>query len=189
MRWIKNILMVVVVLLAGGYLYWYLNRPVEREDFETEPSRLKEIREMADLCTLDFHEEIAIKDQADGKWIVAKMTVEGSVRYDLDSLRFEERGDTVMVTLPKERIEILESAEPGSYEVLDSWDQKRIAFGRKLTAAEENGIKQRARGHLEQTLRSRGYVKRARENASATLRPLLQHLYPSRPVKIEFPLD
>lgn len=179
LRWIRNILTALVLLATGAYIYWFVTRPVEDPaEYATTPAHLKSLNEMAQLATLDFHEEIAVKDKQAGKWIVARMTVEGSVRYDLDSLRLEQRGDSLLLIMPKERFDILESTDPGSYEVLDSWDAERAMFGRKMTAAEENALKQRARNRLETTLRNRGYVKRARENARTVLTPLLRRLAP-----------
>ena len=184
MRWLYRICIVLVLLLAGGYIYWYFTRPVEEQKFETRPAELKAIREMAQLATLDFHEEMTVKDQIDGKWLVARMTVEGSVKYDLDSIRFDQKGDTVVIILPKEKIDIYESTDKGAYEVLDTWDANRPILGRKLTAAEENAIKERARARLEQTIRNRGYVKRAQDNARVTLTPLLSRLYPDTPYRL-----
>lgn len=185
-RWIRRIIVALLLLVAGGYIYWFLNRPVEEERvYPTQAATLKEIRELAELATLDFHEEIAVKDQEGGKWIVARMTVEGSVKYDLDSLRIEQNSDTLRLTMPKERFEILESTSPSAYEVIDTWDAQRPVFGRKLTAAEENKVKQRARSRLESTLRKRGYVARARENARSTLTPLLRRLAPDSLTVIE----
>lgn len=184
MRWLYRICIVLVLLLAGGYIYWYFTRPVEEQKFETRPAELKAIREMAQLATLDFHEEMTVKDQIDGKWLVARMTVEGSVKYDLDSIRFDQKGDTVVIILPKEKIDIYESTDKGAYEVLDTWDANRPILGRKLTAAEENAIKEHARARLEQTIRNRGYVKRAQDNARVTLTPLLSRLYPDTPYRL-----
>ena len=133
---------------------------------------------MAELATLDFHEEVAVKDNADGKWIVARMTVDGSVKYDMENVSLENHGDTLTLHLPAEKFEILESTSPGAYIVIDTWDAERPVFGRKLSTAEENAIKQRARKRLEATLRKRGYVQRARDNASAALLPLLRRLAP-----------
>lgn len=170
----------MILVVAGGYLYWYFSRPAmkEGESYPTEKATLKSVKEMARLATLDFHEEIAVKDESDGKWIVARMTIEGSVRYDMDSVRLEERGDTLMLLMPKESFDIYESTDSASYHVIDTWDARRAVMGRKLSAAEENRIKERARRNLEATLRKRGYVARARENAKAVLLPLMRRLAP-----------
>lgn len=146
-------------------------------EYHTDVSRLKRITQMVDLSSLEFHEEIPVKDNIDGKWIVARMTIEGSVKFDMDSIRFRESGDTTFVTLPKEKIEIYESTDPRSYEVIDTWDADRVVFGRKLTAAEENSIKQRARESIEARIRKQGYVERARKNAIETLTPLFNAMH------------
>ena len=178
MRWTIRFIIILVILATGGLLYWYFTRPAEPEEYATDRARLKSVKEMAELATLDFHEEIAVKDNADGKWVVARMTVEGSVKYDMEKVSLDNHGDTLTLHLPAEKFEILESTSPASYVVIDTWDAERPVFGRKLSAAEENAIKQRARNRLESTLRKRGYVERARNNASATLTPLLRRLAP-----------
>lgn len=178
MRWTIRLLTVLVILAAGGYIYWYFTRPEEKEEYATNPAKLKTMKEMAELATLDFHEEIAVKDNVDGKWIVARMTLDGSVKYDMEKVSLRQHGDTLTLLLPAEKFEILESTTPKAYEVIDTWDAERPVFGRKLTATEENGIKQRARSRLEATLRKRGYVERARHNATSTLTSLLRKLAP-----------
>lgn len=175
---IRIVLIVLILVAAGGYIYWYFSRPAakEGEEYPTEKATLKSVKEMAELATLDFHEEIAVKDESDGKWIVARMTIEGSVKYDMDSVSLEQRGDTLILLMPKESFKIYESADSASYQVIDTWDARRAMMGRKLTATEENTIKERARRDVETTLRERGYVARARKNASATLIPILRRL-------------
>lgn len=175
MRLIKILVIVLAVVAAGAAAVHFL-KPHPQREYHTDTSRLQQIREMVDLTTLEFHEEIPVKDQIDGKWLVARMSVDGSVKFDLDSVRFEERGDTTFVFLPKERIDIYESTEPNSYVVIDSWDANRPVFGRKLSATEENTIKTRARDRIEAHIRGRGYIERARRNAVETLTPLFNRM-------------
>lgn len=171
LKWIR----IMVVLMAAatvGFVLWYCNRIEERDDFSTREAKVKQIEQMIDLCALDLHEEVAVKDSVNGKWIVARQVIEGRVRFDLDSLRIEEKGDTTVVYLPSERVEVMENASPGAYEVYDSWDGTRPLFGRTLTAAEENVLKRRWQKRMEQRIYDRGYVRRARANAVSSLTPL-----------------
>lgn len=131
---------------------------------------------MVELCTSDIHEEVAIKDSVNGKWIVARQTIEGRIRFNLDSLKIDEKGDTTIVYLPPERVDILENASPGAYEVLDSWDSKNSIFSRTLTANEENVIKRRWQDKARKRIYERGYVEQARVNAINTLTPLLSRM-------------
>ena len=177
-KWILRIFRVVLLLAAGGFAYWYFTQPRTDEKYATKAATLKSVKELADLATLDFHEEMAVKGAVAGKWIVSRMTVEGSVIYDMDSVRLQTVGDTLMLVMPKERFDFYESTAPASYEVIDTWDDSRPMFGRKLTTAEENAIKRKATEGLERRLRRRGYVERARDNARAVLLPMLGRFAP-----------
>lgn len=176
MRTKIRIIISIIIFIAGGFVAWLLLRPEPSPQYSTREARVKSITKMVELCSADIHEEIAIKDSINGKWIVARQTVEGRIRFDLDSLKFEEMGDTMLVYLPKERIDIMEGTAPGDYEVLDSWDGSRLFFQRSMTAAEENAIKRRWQQKVEQRIRESGYVRQARENALKTLRTLFRQL-------------
>lgn len=171
-----NILILIVALIAIVALIWVVRPSKSVVDYKTRDARIKSITNMVELCSADIHEEMAVKDSVNGKWIVARQTIEGRIRFDLDSLRFEESGDTTFVYLPPERVDILENASPEAYEVLDSWDGEHTIFTRTLTAAEENRIKTRWQQKARQRIYQRGYVKQARANAISTLTPLLSEM-------------
>ena len=165
----KYILLLIVVAVACVALWWWLSRPVADDGMRTREARIQSITDMIELCTLDIHDEITIKDSIHGKWIVARQTIEGRVRFDLDSIKVAEKGDTLVITLPRERVDILENAGADSYEVLDTWDGSRSLFPRTVTAAEENAIKRRWQAKARERIYRRGYVKQAREEAKSTL--------------------
>ncbi len=172
-KWIRLIVILAIVALAVMVVVMIASPDTDKSDYKTRAARIKSISQMVDLCTADIHEEVAVKDSINGKWIVARQTIKGHIRFDLDSLRFEQRGDTTIVFLPPERVDILENADPGAYEVLDVWDGRRPIFERTLTAAEENVLKTRWQQRARKRIYARGYVKDARANAVASLTPLL----------------
>lgn len=102
MKWIKIIVIFLAAVLAY-YVVRMLTEEKEEREYKTKTARIKSIEQMVDLCTLDVHEEVPVKDSINGKWIVARQTIDGRVRFDLDSLKIEERGDTTVVYLPPER--------------------------------------------------------------------------------------
>lgn len=163
---------VVIAALGAGVAYWLKPKQDDR-DYDTQAARVKTISSMVELCTADIHDEMPIKDSINGKWIVARQVLEGRIRFDLDALRIEERGDTTVVYLPPERVDVLENAGPDAYEVLDAWDGRNMIFSRTLTAAEENALKKRWQRQLVGKIYDKGYVRQARANAVKTLAPLL----------------
>lgn len=172
----KKRLILILVLVVVAIITIVVVRivtPSEAPHYKTEEARIKNISQMVELCTADIHEEWAVKDSINGKWIVARQTIEGRIRFDLDSLHMESRGDTTIVYLPAERVDILEDASPGAYEVLDAWDGRNLVFTRTLTAAEENELKTRWQHRARARIYHRGYVKDARANAVKSLTPLL----------------
>lgn len=172
-KWIRVIVVLIIVAVAVVVAVKLATSESEKSEYITQAARIKNISQMVDLCTADIHEEVAVKDSINGKWIVARQTIKGHIRFDLDSLRFEQRGDTTIVFLPPERVDIFENADPSSYEVLDVWDGRRPIFERTLTAAEENTLKTRWQQRARKRVYARGYVKDARANAVASLTPLL----------------
>lgn len=174
-RLIKFIIILAVAATAGLIIWLTLpSRPID--GYKTRDSRIKSISRMVELCTSDIHEEIAIKDSINGKWIVARQTIDAHIRFDLDSLKIEERGDTTLIYLPPERVDILENDSPGAYTVLDSWDGRHTFFPRTLTAGEENIIKTRWQDKTRKRIYDRGYVRQARKNAVNTLYPLFSRM-------------
>lgn len=173
MKWIR-IMIIVATIVAVGYFIWWCLRAPEHIAYKTQSAKVKAISSMVELCTADIHEEIPIKDSINGKWLVARQIVDGRIRFDIERLKIEEKGDTMLVYLPQEHVDILENAGPDAYQVLDTWDGQSMLFPRTLTAAEENVIKKRWQSRIRKKIYARGYVTRARREAVATLAPLLQ---------------
>ncbi len=167
-------MIILAALAIVGYLLWWCMQPPEKISYKTQSAKVKAISSMVELCTADIHEELPIKDSINGKWIVARQVVDGRIRFNIEQLKIEEKGDTMLVYLPRERVDILENAGPDAYQVLDTWDGRSMLFPRTLTASEENAVKKRWQNRIRKKIYSRGYVARARREAVATLAPLLQ---------------
>lgn len=167
---LSGIIFAALVVVGGGMLIW---RSGEGSTSMTvSETKLSEIKEMVKLCSLEVRDDVAIKDSINGKWIFAKNTVNGYIRFDLEKLDYQMRNDSVFVFLPPEEIEVYESSAPNSYEVIDTWDN--TVFGlRKMTAAEETAIKTRMADRYKASFYEKGYVRRARESAVNTLGRML----------------
>lgn len=172
-RHIQFILVITLLLVAGGFFLWHhASRPVDPEISE---SKLTEIKGLVKLCSLEVRDDVAIKDSINGKWIFAKSTVNGYIRFDLEKLDYQLQNDSVIIFLPPEEIEVYESDRDNSYQVIDTWNQALLDF-RPLTSDEETAIKQRMARRYKDSFYEKGYVARARASAVATLSALLSKM-------------
>ncbi len=147
--------------------------PVDTRHITMTPARVKQISDMLELCTLDIYEETGINDTINGKGLFAIQRLRGSVSFDLNGLRVDSVGvDSIRVYLPAEKVELLESTEPGAYRVVDVWNVKYPLLATNLTVAEENALKRRASERVKDLAYRRGYVKKARASAVESLRKM-----------------
>lgn len=137
---------------------------------------------MVSLSTVDIYEEQPVNGRIGPKHLVARQTLTGSVSFDLEKLVVDTVGDTLRVILPPETVELYESTEPGSYVVIDTWNDRLLGSG--LTTREENAIKAKAMALARKRIYAKGYVRRARAEAVDNLAQLLRPLAASRPVMI-----
>lgn len=136
-------------------------------------AEIKDVKAMAQLCTVDITEDVPVKGSVGPRHIFARQTINGSISFDLDNLTMEEIGDSVIkVTLPPEIVEIYESTEPNSYVVIDQWTDD-FFDSPNLTTAQENAIKSKVRDNFRKKIYAKGYVKRARAEAVVNLTSML----------------
>lgn len=172
-RYIAFLLTLIVILAAGAIILWRNSQA--STNMSISETKLSEIKDMVKLCSLEVRDDIAIRDSINGKWIFAKNTVNGYVRFDLEKLDYQTRNDSIVIFLPPEEIEVYESSRDNSYEVIDTWNQSLLDL-RNLTAAEETAIKKRVADRYKASFYEKGYVSRARSSAVATLSTLLSRM-------------
>ncbi|MDE7475899.1 MAG: DUF4230 domain-containing protein [Duncaniella sp.] len=173
--YVTGIILIVVLALGGGLYLW--RSSTESTNMAISETKLSEIKDMLKLCTMEVRDDVAIKDSINGKWIFAKATVNGYIRFDLEKLDYQVKNDSVVLILPPEEIEIYESSANNSYEVIDTWNASMLDL-RRMTAAEETAIKKRMARKYKASFYDKGYVKRARASAVETLTRLLSIIDP-----------
>ena len=173
--YVTGIILIVVLALGGGLFLW--RSSTESTNMAISETKLSEIKDMLKLCTMEVRDDVAIKDSINGKWIFAKATVNGYIRFDLEKLDYQVKNDSVVIILPPEEIEIYESSANNSYEVIDTWNASMLDL-RRMTAAEETAIKKRMARKYKASFYDKGYVKRARASAVETLSRLLSIIDP-----------
>lgn len=171
MKTIRLIILLLVVAAVAGVVVWWKSSP-EADRVTMRDAKAIDIRPMVRLCSVEIYEDYPVKASIGTRHFFARETLRGSISFDLDSIARESRGDTLVVTLPREIVEIHESTEPDSYEVIDTWNDRFLGSD-KFTAAEENEIKRKAVANYRRRIYAKGYVKRARAEARQNLQSLL----------------
>lgn len=173
---LANFAMLIAAIVCFGLLLW--RSTTGSTNMTISETKLSEIKEMVKLCSLEVRDDIAMKDSINGKWIFAKSTVNGYIRFDLERLDYQLRNDSIFIILPPEEIEVYEATTDNAYEVIDTWDSTLLGM-RKISAAEENAIKKRMAARYRQSFYDKGYVARARASAVTTLTRLLSKMEPN----------
>lgn len=169
LKW--SVLLIAVVSLIWGVI-WFTRPSDPVPVARIEAARIIDVRQMVKLCSAEIYEEVPVKAKIGSRHLFARETLTGTISFDLEKTGERWEGDTLVVTLPPEIVEIHESTEPEAYKVIDRWNDKFLA-GSNFTTAEENEIKQRVVESWRDSIYSRGYVKRAREEAVSNLKSLL----------------
>ena len=160
----------------------YLSAP-DSDGGAMRKATVEDVRAMARLVSMDIYEDIPLRDSIGPRHIFAVVRVRGSVGFDLDSIRADFSGDTVVVRLPPDVVTLDESMGPGSYEVIDTWNDRLLASSR-ITAAEESAMKRRMSERAVRRLHADGTVDRARQDAAASLGRMLEAAW-RVPVRVE----
>lgn len=166
-------ILAAVILLGALGAWWALSPKASRATMHD--AAITDISPMVRLCSVDIYEDIPIKASIGPRHMFARATVNGSITFDLEDLHIREQGDTITVTLPREIVEIHESTEPGSYLVIDTWNDN-IFGSDNISTTEENKIKAKVRENFRRKVYAKGYVKRARAEATANLTAMLSGL-------------
>lgn len=99
MKTVRTLLLLVIVAAACALGVWWYVSP-EASHVTVHKAAIKDITPMVRLCALDIYEDVPVRGQIGDKHIFARAVVNGSVTFDLEKMKTEERGDTLLVTLP-----------------------------------------------------------------------------------------
>ncbi len=181
------ILLIFAAALAffGWQLYKYFQRP---DEIEVMPSKPGDVKEMARLCSMEIYNEVSVLDTVNFKVIFAVQKQSGSITFDVENLQIDDAGDTVRMVLPREIVEVYESNEKNSWEVIDTKAIGPMAFLRsnKITSAEENRVKSKLKAKAIRRLYTNGTVRQARKDAVENLTHLIEGVY-RKPVIVTDP--
>lgn len=182
-------ILIGIILVAIAFGAWkFISGLNTKDEIEIAPAKAGEAKEMARLCSVEIYNEVPVLDTINSKVIFAVQKQNGSISFDVDNLEIDDSGDTVRVVLPREIIEMYESTEKDSWEVIDTRAIGPMSIIRsdKLTVNEENMVKQKVKSKAISRLYSNGTVKKARQDGAENLRRLLESVY-RKPVVVSDP--
>lgn len=168
---------VAVVAVGAGVALFLLAR--DKKQIDVMDGRVAHIKTMVRLSSVEIYREVPVVDTVNSKVICAIQKQRGSISFDIEKLRIDSVGDTLIITLPREIIDIYEATDPNSWQVVDTkaiGNLSMIQSG-KLTNYEENIVKSRLKAKAKRELYRDGTVQRARTEATANLRSLAEKLY------------
>ncbi len=175
--------LIIIALVAGaGVIVWQSVRPKREVTVTVAPAVVRDVREMARLCTVEIYSELPVQDTVDNKVIVAVQKLRGYISFDVDNLRVDDSSDTVRAVLPPEIIEIFESTDDDAFRVIDTKGLGLLSSDR-LTNSQDNRFKNKLRLRAERRLYEEGVVANARKEARQQLAHLLSRAY-QRPVVV-----
>lgn len=181
---------IIYVYLAGAFLIaavilaiYVIGKP--KNEVSVTKASVNGIETMVRLCTVDIYNEVPMRDTVNNKVVFAVQKQTGSISFDLEGLQTDDTGDTIRVTLPREIIELRESTDDNAWRVIDTKNLRWFGSDR-LTDNEENIVKTRIRDKAVSQLYANGTVSRARREAVAQLKAMLQNIY-RQPVVVSDP--
>ena len=184
---IKYIIVIVLAAFVAAIVYFSLRSP-EKKSIDISNARINDVEIMARLCVVDIYSEVPVLDTINKKVIFGIQKQNGSVSFDMEKMEIDTVGDTVRITLPPEIVELYESTEPNSWEVIDTKNIGLLGVLRsnKLTNEEDNMVKAKIKSNSKKRLYDTGVVRRARSEAARNLENMMTNIY-RKPVKVTDP--
>lgn len=168
------LLLLILVAVAAGMRHWVLSET--KHETEVSTGRITGLEPLVRLVSVEIFNEVPVCDTINNKVIFAVQKQRGQISFDIGGLRVDTVGDTLRVDLPREIVELYESTDTDSWRVVDT---KNLSIFRsdRLTDGEDNIVKTRLGERAVRRLYADGTVMRARREAAANLRRMMENLY------------
>lgn len=182
--WPSAILIVIIAAIVCAVRF----RPEPKPEVEISPGRIHNLETYVRLCTIDIYSEIPVLDTINNKVIFGIQKQRGSISFDIEGIQADTTGDTVRVILPEEIVELHEATAPDSWQVIDTKNISALGFlkSSRLTAEEENMVKENIRTRTLRRLHKDGTIRRARNEGAANLKVILEKVF-RKPVIVTDP--
>ena len=150
--------------------------------------KINKVDTMVELCSIDFYNEVPIIDTVQNWVCFAKQKQRGSISFDIENLDIDANGDSVLIILPPEIIEIMEATDDKAWETVDSKD---LTWLQRLSTSRApvevwSIVKKNALIKSKKNLYQAGIVERARVEGAENLQILMEKVY-NKPVKVTDP--
>lgn len=182
-RILRPILLLIICILAGLFIYDRFFRQPPKPEVTTEELQMK-VTQRLRLITeeITYRQDINLYEA--GQHAVGTADLVAYVKYDLEKLHLTTAGDTVYVSLPAPEIEI--GRRPGGYHSVRYYLDRGGRLGE--ASADRVAIRrfdERILHDAEQEIRtSERYLPAARQRAEEQLQRLLSALAPHRVVLV-----
>lgn len=182
-RIIKPIIYLAIVAMIGIGVYLFFIYP--HNSVTVSKGQINKVKTMVELCTIDFYNEVPVKDTIANWVLFGKQKQRGSISFDIENLQIDADGDTVRIVLPPEIIEIMEATDDNSWESVDSKDLRTLRWAYAPIEL-WNLAKKNAMENSKKLLYENGTVERARSEGAQSLQMLMEKVY-RKPVKVTDP--
>ncbi len=180
---IKPVICLVVITFIAVVAYILVIYP--QDSVTVSKGKINKVKTMVELCSIDFYNEVPIKDTISNWVLFGKQKQRGSISFDLENLQINSDGDTVKIVLPPELIEIMEATDDNSWESVDSKDLRKLCWEEAPTEL-WNMAKRNALENSKKLLYDSGTVERARSEGAQSLQMLMEKVY-RKPVVVTDP--
>lgn len=186
----NRIFKIAIALVGMCALAWvvYVLAFASNDKVIVGKGKIDKVDTMVELCSIDFYNEVPIIDTVQNWVCFAKQKQRGSISFDIENLDIDANGDSVLIILPPEIIEIMEATDDKAWETVDSKDLKWLQRLSTSRAPVEvwSIVKKNALIKSKKNLYQAGIVERARVEGAENLQILMEKVY-NKPVKVTDP--
>lgn len=186
----NRIFKIAIALVGMCALAWvvYVLAFASNDKVIVGKGKINKVDTMVELCSIDFYNEVPIIDTVQNWVCFAKQKQRGSISFDIENLDIDANGDSVLIILPPEIIEIMEATDDKAWETVDSKDLKWLQRLSTSRAPVEvwSIVKKNALIKSKKNLYQAGIVERARMEGAENLQTLMEKVY-NKPVKVTDP--
>lgn len=177
-----------IIIIGLTLMIVFISLHEHKVEITTREARIKDIKAVAQLSSIEIYNDVPIVDTINNKVMFAMQKQKGNIAFDLEKIIIDSESDTVKIILSPEIVNLYESTEPKSWQVLDS---KAIGWNSmfrsdEITDKEESILKGKIKERSIKQLYSSGVIERARSEGAITLQGFMELLY-RKPVKIVDP--